>query len=59
MPKIQSKQKALAKSQLKHQIFGRLKVSNLMELPEEGFGRLIQDVEDDPLFKKLYSIRPY
>ena len=34
-------------------LMGRMKLAELMSLPEDEFQKLIQDVENDPLFKKL------
>ena len=34
-------------------LMGRLKLAEFMSLPEEEFRKLVQEVENDPLFKKL------
>ena len=34
-------------------LMGRMKLAEFMSLPEDGFQELIQEVENDPLFKKL------
>jgi len=34
-------------------LMGRMKLAQFMSLPEDGFQKLIQEVENDPLFKKL------
>ncbi len=38
-----------------HRLIHRLKVAKVMEMRESDFGRLISDIEKDPLFKRFYS----
>jgi len=36
-------------------LMGRMKLAQFMSLPEEEFQKLVQEVENDPLFKKLMT----
>ncbi|GAI46292.1 unnamed protein product, partial [marine sediment metagenome] len=36
-------------------LIARLEQSNLLEMPEEEFNKLIGEVENNPLFKSLYQ----
>ncbi len=37
-------------------LMGGMKLGELMSLPEDEFQKLIQEVENDPLFKKLVTL---
>ncbi|NIM02941.1 hypothetical protein GTN66_02155 [bacterium] len=36
-------------------LIGRIKLADLMELSENEFAKIIKEIENDPLFKKLFS----
>lgn len=55
MPHLELKQTQTVKSQLLLRLMGNLKIANLMNLSENDFKKLIQDIEQDSLFKELVN----
>lgn len=55
MPHLELKQTQTVKSQLLPRLMGNLKIANLMNLSEDDFKKLIQDIEQNSLFKELVN----
>lgn len=52
MPEIRTK--LTPKTALKSQLLTHIRFSDLMELPESDFAKLVVEIEGDPLFQKLF-----
>ncbi len=53
MSALESRQVLTQKTKQVAKLMGRMKLAQFMSLPEDRFQELIQEVENDPLFKKL------
>lgn len=53
MPELSFRPRPGLKTSVSPQLWGRVKLSNFMELPEDEFRHLIKQVEDQPVFKRL------
>lgn len=53
MGALEAKQILVQKVQQIAKLMGKMKLAEFMSLPEDEFQKLIQEVENDPLFKKL------
>ena len=53
MSALEGRQVLVQRAKQVAKLMGRMKLAELMSLPEDEFQKLIQEVENDPLFKKL------